>query len=555
MPPLPEYSTPAMRAVEDALSTGGRRGARRIVEAIESLAVELDPASEYPVDWLVFRLSDEPARGVGPSGVMVRGDALTRDACVLAERIAERAGLLGRDAPPASISPGVLAGEWSVSVKTINRYRAMGLVAWRVRDEAGRVRVVISRAMAERFKERHTQRVRRAAAFERTGAAVEERIIRRAARYRRVLGMSLNAAAGRLALRFGRSHEAVRQVLLRSEQRSTHRVFGERPPPSAWRRRVALRALRLGIEPTSIGERWGRGAPSVIRLAVERRAELLRSLDLGGSADHEASRRELDEALSSQAVRSEVGSACEPTLLGQIESARRHRVPIGAAEAMRVRARRRLIDAAGVALSILPTSGARVADVDQAETWLRWASLLKIELIRSQLPLALRTFEAQVSTPIDQFREGEARDAISECVATLSGVIDRFEPGTSGRLAAPASIAINRLASRWKKHRREGLAASIIRNSARAADWTRTIDPWQAWLWADPRLRLGAELIEPEQARILALRFGWGTYPRTGAEVCKELHLTPMRLGVLERQAIRSATAASRAGKNGPGQS
>ena len=94
MPPLPEYSTPAMRAVEDALSTGGRRGARRIVEAIESLAVELDPASEYPVDWLVFRLSDEPARGVGPSGVMVRGDALTRDACVLAERIAERAGLL-----------------------------------------------------------------------------------------------------------------------------------------------------------------------------------------------------------------------------------------------------------------------------------------------------------------------------------------------------------------------------------------------------------------------------------------------------------------------------
>lgn len=554
MPPLPDYSTPAMREVEDVLSTGGRRGARRVVEAIEALAVELDPAGEYPVDWLVFRLSEESARGMGPGGVMVRGDALTRDACVLAERLAERAGLLERDAPPASVSPGVLAGEWSVSVKTINRYRAMGLVAWRVRDGAGRVRVVISRAMAERFKERHTLRVRRAAVFERTGAAVEERIIRRAARYRRVLGMSLNAAAGRLALRFGRSHEAVRQVLLRSEERSAHRVFGERPPPSAWRRRVAFRALRLGIEPTAIGERWGRGAPSVIRLAVERRAELLRSLELPG-ADGESSRRELDEALSSQAVRSEVGSACERTLLGQIESARRHRVPIGAVEGMRVRARSRLIDAAGGAISILPSSGARVADVDQAETWLRWASLLKIELIRSQLPLALRTFEAQVSTPIDQFREGEARDAISECVATLSGVIDRFEPGTSGRLAAPASIAINRVASRWKKDRRQGLAASIIRPSALAADWTRAIDPWQVWLWADPRLRLGAELIEPEHTRILAMRFGWGTYPRTGAEVCAELRLTPMRLGVLEREAIRAALSASRAGERGPVQS
>ena len=140
---------------------------------------------------------------------------------------------------------------WGVSRKTLERWRREGLIARRVTGENGKPRLVFAAGVVERFEKGRGGKM--GAGYTRIDERVEARMLRRAAVYAR-MGCSLNQAARRIAERYGRAHETVRQLLKRSEGRGGVE-FAERGPPSERERELIARRTGWG----SSRRRWRSG--------------------------------------------------------------------------------------------------------------------------------------------------------------------------------------------------------------------------------------------------------------------------------------------------------
>lgn len=270
MPPLPRLHIGAIQDLERQLRFAPPAALRKQIDRIEVLCTELAPDQTYPRDWLVFRITGYRTDSATPqrsatatnrrdssssahAAELLVGSALLADLGVLIERLCDAAGiqdseLLGppRDSELAASSAEWMDAEalterWSISRKTLDRYRRLGLTARRVTDPSGRSRLLFRRSHVERFEQLHTHRLNTAAGFSRIEPHVEDKIVRLARKYHARLGWSLNQTAKRLAERFDRSHEAVRLLLKRTltAPNSLGRTSG---PPRAVEKSSELRS-------------------------------------------------------------------------------------------------------------------------------------------------------------------------------------------------------------------------------------------------------------------------------------------------------------------------
>jgi hypothetical protein len=256
--------------------------------------------------------------------------------------------------------------------------------------------------------------------------------------------------------------------------------------------------------------------------------------------------------LAAEPVVSGLGAPGETDLLGLISAARAGEVALGVVEKARARAYRVLVERARGVVRGLPRHGVSGAAVDAVETDLRWATRLKVELVRSQLPLLARSLEAALVRPLEEVRSALLAELVRAGIGAIGEAVDAFDPEKGGRLAAPAGMAVQRAAMRvLRGHAVElatgsGRAVPRLTAGLRIADWTRGVSAWQlregrAWLEPAERVRRGAAAIEPRLRRVLELRYGWGPRPVTIAELAAELKMPAMRAAVLERRAVRAA--------------
>ena len=218
MPPLAKCKIPELVDLADQLRFASFEALVRQVQAAESLAGDLVEKERYPVDWLVFRITGH--RPESSREAVFSGREVLADLSALVERLCE-AGEFGiADLPEGSVDADALAERWSVSRKTIDRSRRKGLIARRVRNERGRASLYFSPASVSAYEARQGDAIEKAGSFSRLSPETEARIIRRAARYRAMFQCTLNQAAVRLAERFGRSHQGVRELLKRHDARA-----------------------------------------------------------------------------------------------------------------------------------------------------------------------------------------------------------------------------------------------------------------------------------------------------------------------------------------------
>lgn len=555
MPPLPRLRIASLAQLAGEAAFAPPETVRGHLERAEALAAEIDPAINYPEDWIVFRITAERPEMETPA--IVVGEALLGDISALVERLSAAARLSAADLEPGRwLSADEVCARWKISRKTLERWRRLGLVARRVRGENGKPRLAFPLAAVERFERERKDRVEGAAAYSRIEPRVAARMVRRAAAYAR-LGCSLNQAAERIAARYGRGLETVRQLIRRSEAGA---LFDDRGPPSERERRLIERAWWLAIEPRVVAKRLKRSAPSVLRVAIDQRSARLRAtlVEAEGAATNdtpeapEAAPAGLESLLSSELVVRGLGAPGETDLLAFVEAARAGGAPIGAAERARARAYRALVARARASALLLPRHGASGAVVDAIETDLRWAVRLKAELVRSQLPLLVRTLEAAVSRPLEEVRAGVLSLLIAEGLGAIAEAVEHFDPEKGGRLAAPAGIAVQRAAARvLRDHAAElrparGRAVPRLTPGVRIEDWTRRLAPWQSWrggTWLEPpaRVRAGAARLDPRLRMVLELRYGWGPAPVTVAVLGERMRMPAMRAAVVERRALREA--------------
>jgi hypothetical protein len=551
MPPLPRLRIGALEDLAGQLRFAPREALDRHIASAEQLAREIEAERLYPEDWFIFRLTGYRADIEAPASFV--GAALLGDLSALVERLSLAAGHTAEDAGPDALDIGALCDRWNVSRKTVERYRRRGLIAHRVTK--GRTqRLVFPLANVEAFEQREGERVDRASAFSRIDDALSERMCARAARYRSTLGYSLNEAAARLALRFDRSHEGVRQVLRRADERAEAEgrppVFTEPPPPDRRERRVVHRAVRRGIEPIELARRFGRARVSIVRSLNQARLEAMLGLRLDGPVLATFAREEAEEVLlSNEAVRSELVVSVPADLVELVGAARERRTTPASVEQLRLIAYHflRWRVAQDLARSDRATPSGEL--IDACETRLRWAGRLKAKLVESELHLVLASFDRSGLDTTSMGSVALSR-ALLAGIQAVGDVIDRFDPSRGSRLAAASGMALARVTGAWRRPADDTSskrASPRLSRGAPAPDWAGRVSPWQRWLEPDRRIAGTLDRLGERDRLVLERRFGLdGAPPETLTAIGERLGTTRVHAARFERAAIRAALAAAR---------
>lgn len=584
MPPLPAFQLRLFATLEQRLQSAGRAEMLTAVERIESCVSELEPSGLIPEDFIEFKILGASS-AAAQHGVM---DARTviSDLATLAERLCSHARIAPTD-PFATdlVFAEELCARWSISRKTLDRLRKKGLSARRIAMADGTVRVGFHPKPVEAFAIRYRHSIERAGAFTRIPRAQQDEMIRRATKYRRLLSLSLNATAQRLSKRFDRSLEAVRQLLRRHDIRlrragsAAHSmrimqgveharppapIFGDTGTLNASRRALAFRAWRMGVDIGTIARKLRRSRASVRRALYLSRAERLLPLlvgeDLIGPTLPTFALEGADEVfLRPKPVCEGLGANSPTDLLEFLHSTASAHPPLGHVERKRIEAyqylryrSRRMIDGLG-------KSHPRAGSVDQIEVYLLWASRLKAELIRSQLPLMLKTIEGRTGKTPSELPVVLISELLIGSIGEIGRVIDRFDPASKGRLAAPAAISIDRFIATRLRSAATGAtdawtrrATAIIPQGVAFPDWTRRVNVWQDFLELDPRVRAATESglasTQERSADLLRARYGLlDGPPRTLADLAKHFETTPARMAAMEHDYVVHALRVSRA--------
>lgn len=542
MPRLPALRIQALIDLAEQLRFAPRAAVRRQVERAEALVPSLSDDQDYPADWLVFAITGFRPDMNAPS--LVRGGVLRAELGPFIERLSALAHWTRRElGSPVWLDAAEVRAQLRVSVKTLERYRKRGLPARRVRGPRGRTMLVFKRTLVDLLAQRERAGLAGAAAFSRIDAQTAACMIRRAERYQRVLGWSRSRAAARIAARFGRSAEAVRQLLARASPVAA----GARPrkrPIGPRARRVVDRAASRGVPLARIGEHFGRSPAAAHRALMLRRVEALRTADLARppSIDEAIGGR---DALIDELTQHPLASSglCTPGALNLLEHLRQTLAagwPDRATEQARARAACALRVRASGVLAAAGRRPLKASVLDRVETDLRWAARLVAELVRSQQMLVLRTIEVVFGRGVEDLAPALAVSALNAAIDACAMAALQFDPfrvhegrgaATAGRLAAPTGLAINRALARVQAAHDatlatvvKGRATTIIRAITAADvaldDWTRRVAPWQRWLEPGARVRAAARAVtaavdDPaSRARALALQFGLPPAPR-----------------------------------------
>ena len=526
MPALTRIRTPALLDLAEQQRYTPTKALLRQIGRAEELAIEIDPALTYPEDWVVFRITGFRPDLEDPR--IIPGEALRGDLSALVERLSDRARLERDTLDSETLSLDQLGERWSVSRKTLERYRRRGLVGRRVVDArssaagAAAIRLVFTRRAVEAFERANPALLGAAAGLSRLDEPERDRLLARAARYRDRLGWTRHQIIGRLAVRLGRSRETVRRAL---EEAPGVAPAAARLAPDETRE--ILEADRRGAEPEALAARFGRSRASIHRVINARRAEMLRRLDLSIPVDPEAERRRLAPALDDRAARE--GLDVEPILdpTRWIDDARSAPAEAAGEERVRALAYHALRDRAHRTIESLDRHNPSALALDRAETDLRWATLLKRALTHAQRGLVLRSIEERAGGELLALPPERLRALHRLAFAAVGEAVDRH---WRGRLAAPVSLALGRALGHEPAPTPPtpaGRAARRITPGADRAtalvDWSASLNPWQAWL-APPAGIGDTPGLDERARRVVRARFGLdGRAPMTLEEIETEL--------------------------------
>lgn len=551
MPRVTSIRIGAIRSLVEQLRFARRDTLLRQVDRAEQLASTLDPAQNYPEDWIVHFITGY--RPDEPEPAILVGQALLTEMSALVERLSDQAALRRDELSGEWLTLGELSERWGVSAKTIERWRRQGLIARRVRDPSGRASLVFAAPVVEAFERRRSAGVDRARRFRRLPPRDAARLVRAARLGARLFGWSLDEAARRLAPRYSVARETARQAFRRADAEVETSAFGEGGPLTTRERLTFARALRWGIEPAHIARRFARSRATVLRVGAERRADLLRRLRLPAAPPGPGLGARILEV---DAVRVPFPEPAESTLAKFIDAARATPAPRRDAEDARVRAHALLLGEAGRDVARLARFAPSSAALDRIETALRWAAALRAALARDQLRVVLESIEARAGSPLTQADPDLAARMHAVAMDACLRAIAEYEPGEGRRLAGAIALAIDRALARAplagaradpSRARRAPQGAGAI------VDWTRALAPWQRWLDPDPRLVAHLPLVPEPARRFIAFRYGLEQGPaRTVADAAARAGVGHARALTLERAALRDARRAASAGATPP---
>jgi hypothetical protein len=613
MPRLPRLNVPAFSNLARQLRFESPEAARRQLERTEAMALELlefegapDQPAAYPESWIIFRItglmpdtlpaSDAPtstartrirsaskSKTVETASVpLLTRDEILSDLGAFIDRLSSHTRMtkpeLARHTGPLGakwLTVSEVCERWSVSRKTLERWKRAGLVSRRVSTGPGREQAVYAERLLDVFLSRRPATVEHAARFSRIDESTRAKIIEQA----RVLvvrnNLSLDRCASVLAKKHARSAGAIRHILIAHDRSSNAPIFPDRRRTlSKQNRDSVLEHARSTPNTTANARAVGRTRSTAYRLINDERAAYLRSLELDPPAGPMFEHPDAGQVLLGPALVRTNLARPSPLTLEALERESATMRPVSAAtERTLASAHTFLLWRASRAIGALPRSCQGASrQLDAITVDLLWASRLKAELVRLLIPVLFRSLEERLPTASGGWA-ALVRDDKTKVARTgidaLAFAVDRFDPFKGGRLAAPAIVSLGRAFANVAPAQMQrasmpspvGGAPRAIKRSASvdlipAQDWTRSVSPWQAELddvLPLPGVGIGAssipgavESLPPLQRDIVIRRFGYDlSPPRTVMAIASELKRTEATVAAALRRALRTLHRAS----------
>lgn len=502
MPALTSIKAPAIESLAAQLSYAGKQTLIRHLERIEQLAPAIDPEGLYPQDFIVFRVTGYRPDITNPE--MLPGDTLRADLSALAEHLSESANLTHDDLPKNQRDNyetiDSLAKRWAVSRKSIERYRRLGLVARRIDTGSGHRSIIFLEGPVSWFEEQFKDRLGTAAQFTRMDQALTDKIIRDARRYRSRLGAGRTQIAARIAQRIARSTESVRRTLIAHDEACTSTasvtdsqpIFSMPPPADQDQQNAMLTQSLQGKRTGTIAANFNRTPISVNRAINRARRTLIQSAHFQSISYPPTQSSPQPSILNEPTVISNLTTRGPTDLTSLIEQLRTNHPAVIYEQTTRAAAIIELQTKSQLLTKELHPSTPSGRILDEIETNMRWITLLKIELVSTQLTLMLSTIEQHIGGPVDTLPPSRAtqiiNDAIAVVVSTITTALTRHAPSSTARLAAPVSLAITHWAARLPDIATppiQGKAGRRISQGFPIEDWTNQL--WNQWRWLKPQ--------------------------------------------------------------------
>src|SRR5688572_20608395 len=165
--------------------------------AAESLLHLIDPAKAYPLDFVIFRITDYRPRLA--KSELLTGLALQHDLGLLIESVSETLGLHTTALSEPVLAIDDVCERFNVTSKTIQRWRRKGLPARRFVFPDGKRRVGFLLTSVERFVGAHREQVAPVSNFSQINDAERALIVRHARRLAVQCGCSIDEITHRIA--------------------------------------------------------------------------------------------------------------------------------------------------------------------------------------------------------------------------------------------------------------------------------------------------------------------------------------------------------------------
>jgi hypothetical protein len=545
MPPRARLRLSAATRLDRQLEFAGVDAFRRHALRAERLARQISRDALVSEAWLVERLTGVRSRDAETAETLV-GQAVAMDSAALALRWSERAPLQSADLPGGAVALDVAARTLGVTVRSLQRWRRQGLPT--VRVQFGRsVRSALSGEAIEWCRERLMPRV----PARRRDPARRERLVQ-LARAEVVDGISLHAAARKVARISGDSVSTVRRALAAGERSGALGRLARRRVPDARLRAAAWRAWRRGAGLAELSEPLSRSAAGTLRLIRRERRDRLRALRLQVPPLPTFARADAAETLlAPRAVREGLSSRPWPIEAHAFLTRFPPVIPGAdrgwATDSHRLVALRYLLWRAERDAIALRGSDPGPG-LDGVEAHLRWAARLKLSLIESALPGALGRLQAMRAGALTGLPPTGLRRAITLAIGAAAEAVDEAMLGERSierpRLGALAAACVERqvAGASWL---RPGAASRESDVSLPATLREATVS-WIALVPLRDDLAETAATHAGIGFRLLERRFGWdGRAPASIERAARQLKIDP-------RSAAKRAAEAFRGLRNRP---
>jgi RNA polymerase primary sigma factor len=520
--------------------------------AAEDLLHSLDPAKNYPLDFVTFRVTGYHPKNA--ETLLFPGEALQHDLGQLIETVSDSLDLKSSEHVEPVLAIDDVCEKFNVTSKTIQRWRRKGLPARRFVFPDGKRRVGFLLSSVERFVAAHENQVSQSANFAQVTEEETQTILHRARRLAEGGRCCVREITRRIARKLHRSPLTVLHIVRKFDQEHADRaIFPQAAPPLTEQQKSTItRKHEKGVEVRVIARRLGRPIGEIYRVLLESRIQRLKKRKI----------RFIDDSLYHQEDAADVVDSIvrqQEHAATSASSPEEYRVPRDLPPYLQELYRTPLLTPAKeralflkfnyhkfrfvTARRQLDPELVRRRDLDTLESLLDDATQTKNDIVRANLRLV-------VSVARKHLRPGlSLMELISEGNITLMRAVESFDFHKGHRFSTYATLALMKGFARSVPQ----MLAASRKNTGDVGVLAEVADPRPAArpladsiVHRDEVRHLLSRLSDRERA-VLSAHFGLNNQPaaETYDQLAQRLGLTKQRVRQIQQGALDKLRAAA----------